>query len=98
MKISKDDVKHVALLSRLAMEPDELEKFTKQLGDILAYAGMLDELDIAAVPPTSHTVPLKNVFREDTPGTSLPFEEALSNAPDPCGKFFCVPKVIDDIP
>ncbi|MFA6451325.1 MAG: Asp-tRNA(Asn)/Glu-tRNA(Gln) amidotransferase subunit GatC [bacterium] len=96
MAISRDEVKQVAFLSRLEMSDDELGKFTGQLSQILEYASMLNELDMEDVPPTSHVVPMKNVFREDVAKESYPIEKVLANAPEPLGNFFRVPRVIDD--
>jgi len=95
-KISREEVRKVAFLGRLHLTDEEIEKFTGQVGDILDYASMLDELDIAGVEPTSHVVPLKNVFREDKRRDSIPVEEVLKNAPEPLGDYFCVPKIIDE--
>jgi aspartyl-tRNA(Asn)/glutamyl-tRNA(Gln) amidotransferase subunit C len=96
MAITREDVREVAFLSRLEMTEEELDKFTGQLGDILEYASMLNELDIAGVEPTSHAAPLKNVFRDDVMKESCPVEKALANAPEPFGNFFRVPRVIEE--
>jgi aspartyl-tRNA(Asn)/glutamyl-tRNA(Gln) amidotransferase subunit C len=96
MAISRDEVKQVAFLSRLEMSDEELDKFTGQLSQILEYASMLNDLEIADVPPTSHVIPMKNVFREDIVRESYPIEKVLANAPEPFGNFFRVPRVIDE--
>lgn len=96
LAIKRDEVKDVAYLSRLEMTEDELDKFSTQLSRILEYASMLDQLDLSTVEPTSHAVPLKNVFREDEVKPSFPVSEILANAPDPRGNYFCVPKIIDE--
>jgi len=95
MKISKDDVKHVARLARLRLTEEEKEKFGKQLNQILAYVEKLNELNIENVEPTSHVVPLTNVLRKDEVKPSLSEEEALANAPERKGKYFKVPKIIE---
>ncbi|MBU4310838.1 Asp-tRNA(Asn)/Glu-tRNA(Gln) amidotransferase subunit GatC, partial [bacterium] len=71
------------------------EKFAKQLDQILKYVDKLNELDTEKVKPTSHVLPLKNVFREDKVGKSLKVEKALESAPEKARGFFKVPKVID---
>ncbi|MFH1537569.1 MAG: Asp-tRNA(Asn)/Glu-tRNA(Gln) amidotransferase subunit GatC [bacterium] len=96
MAISRDDVRHIAELARLEMPDDELELFTGQLNDILKYAAKLNELDLEGVEPTSHAVPVKNVFRDDEPRPSIPVDDALSNAPDPQQHFFGVPRIIEE--
>src|ERR1700733_2508445 len=64
-RISADEVAHVARLARLALTPEELERFTEQLGAVLAHAQDVEALDTAGVPPTAHPLPLTNVLRED---------------------------------
>jgi len=91
MAISRDDVLHVARLARLALTDDEVERLTHELAEILAAVGVVAELDLADVPPTSHPLDLVNVLDEDEPRPSLPLEDALSNAPDTEGALFRVP-------
>jgi aspartyl-tRNA(Asn)/glutamyl-tRNA(Gln) amidotransferase subunit C len=95
MKISREEVVHVARLARLAMTPEEAERFTEQLSNILTYVEKLNQLDTTRVEPTSHVLPLFNVFREDQVRPSLSSEKALENAPEKEGPFFKVPKIID---
>jgi len=95
MKISKKDVEYVAKLAKLKLSEKEREKFTKQLDQILKYVDKLNELDTKKVKPTSHVLPLKNVFREDKVGKSLKVEKVLENAPEKAKGFFKVPKVIE---
>lgn len=94
-KITKKDVEHVAKLARLRLSEKEKEKFAKQLDQILKYVDKLNELDTEKVKPTSHVLPLKNVFREDKAGKSLKVEKVLENAPEKVKGFFKVPKVIE---
>ncbi|MEW6189292.1 MAG: Asp-tRNA(Asn)/Glu-tRNA(Gln) amidotransferase subunit GatC [Actinomycetota bacterium] len=94
MAISKKEVEHVAWLARLFLTEEEKERFTKQLSEILDHAGKIARLDTSKVPPTSHVLPLKNVFRDDKTRFSLPREEALSNAPKKEQGAFVVPKII----
>ena len=95
LKITKDEVKHVAHLARLDFSEAEQEKFTSQLNDILMYMEKLNEVDTAGVEPMSHAIALNNAFRDDQVGESVGHDLALSNAPDPRGHFFRVPKVIE---
>ncbi|NPU85371.1 MAG: Asp-tRNA(Asn)/Glu-tRNA(Gln) amidotransferase subunit GatC [Syntrophaceae bacterium] len=95
MKITKDEVAYVAHLARLEFGGEEMEKFTSQLNDILLYMEKLNEADTTGVEPMTHAIAQKNAFREDMIRSSLPIGEALSNAPDPKGEFFRVPKVIE---
>ena len=93
MAISKEEVLHVARLARLALTDEEVERLTEELGAILDAVGVVAELDLADVPPTSHPLDLVNVWDEDLPRPSLSPEEALANAPDPAGGMFRVPSV-----
>jgi aspartyl-tRNA(Asn)/glutamyl-tRNA(Gln) amidotransferase subunit C len=95
MKITREQVENVARLARLAISEREKELFTRQLGEILTYIEKLKELDTSKVDPTSHVLPIKNIFREDEVRPSLPREEILKNAPDRTGEFFRVPKIIE---
>jgi aspartyl-tRNA(Asn)/glutamyl-tRNA(Gln) amidotransferase subunit C len=95
MKITREQVENVARLARLAISEREKELFTRQLGEILTYIEKLKELDTSKVDPTSHVLPIKNIFREDEVRPSLPREEILKNAPDRTEEFFRVPKIIE---
>lgn len=95
MKISADEVSHIAGLSRLILLNEEAETFREQLNSILDYVEQLGKLDTANIDPTSHVLPLSNVMREDLIKPSLPVEEALKNGPDGTGKFYRVPKIIE---
>ncbi len=90
------DVKKVALLARLPLSEEELQASGEQLNAILDYVRVLDEVDIAGVAPMPHPVPAENVFREDQTLPSLPREAALSNAPKSDGRFFLVPKILEE--
>ena len=93
-KITLDQVRHVAKLSRLALDESRLEKFTTQLASILGYVAKISEVDVTGVEPMAHALPIHNVFREDIVEPSLPLEKVLENAPDSDGPFFKVPKII----
>jgi aspartyl-tRNA(Asn)/glutamyl-tRNA(Gln) amidotransferase subunit C len=94
MALTRDEVLHVATLARLSLEPAEIELFTRQLNDILAYVEKLQELDTSGVPPLTHVVPVSNVFREDTVTPCLDRDAALDNAPAKEAGAFLVPRII----
>ncbi|KPL11243.1 glutamyl-tRNA amidotransferase [candidate division BRC1 bacterium SM23_51] len=95
-KISEGDVRHVAHLSRLQFDDDEVRRLAKDLNNILAYVDKLAELDTENVEPTSHALKMENVLREDEVRPSLTSEQALANAPEREGPFFKVPQIIQE--
>lgn len=95
-KITEEMVRHVAHLSRLEFNDEQIKNFTKQLNSILEYMDKLNELDTANVEPTSHSVALTNVFRDDKVEQPLSVEDALANAPEKEDNCFKVPKVIQE--
>ena len=95
MKISRQEVEHVAKLARLELSEQEKEKLTDQLSNILTYVEKLNELDSTGVEPTSHVLDIKNVMRDDVAAPSLPQERALANAPDKAAGHYKVPKIIE---
>jgi aspartyl-tRNA(Asn)/glutamyl-tRNA(Gln) amidotransferase subunit C len=95
MKISKQEVEHVAKLARLELSEQEQEKLTDQLSNILTYVEKLNELDTRGVEPTSHVLDIKNVMREDRGAPSLPQARALANAPEQAAGHYKVPKIIE---
>jgi aspartyl-tRNA(Asn)/glutamyl-tRNA(Gln) amidotransferase subunit C len=94
--ISRDEVAHLARLSRLAVTDDELDLFAGQLDVILQAVARVGEVAAADIPPTSHSVPLTNVFRDDVVRPSLAQQEALSGAPDAADGRFRVPRILDE--
>lgn len=92
--ITKEDVQYIASLSRIHLQGDEIERLTKDLENILHYVHKLEKLDVRAVAPTSHVLPLANVYREDEVKPSLPQAEVMKVAVAPHNGFFKVPKVI----
>lgn len=96
-RISPADVRHVALLSRLHLTEEDIPHYTDVLNSILDYFAKLNELDTTNVSPTSHSIEMCNVFREDVPLPSLPVEEAIANAPDAEDNCFRVPKIIQEM-
>ena len=95
MKISIDDVRHVATLARLRLGEDEERRLVDQLDAILGYVDKLNELDVAAVPPTSHVLDVAAPLREDRVTNEPDADRLLENAPDRAGPFFRVPKIIE---
>lgn len=89
------DVAYVAKLARLTLSEEETRLFQAQLGEVLAHADKLREVDVSNVEATAHAVPLFNVFREDEPRDWFTAEEALSNAPQKNNNLFRVPKVVE---
>lgn len=81
MKLTVEQVRHVAELARLGLGEDEMERLTGELSKILDYIDQLDQLDTSAVEPTAQVGGLADVFREDAVEESLPVESALTNAP-----------------
>jgi aspartyl-tRNA(Asn)/glutamyl-tRNA(Gln) amidotransferase subunit C len=95
MKITMKEVEHVARLARLELTDEEKERMRAQLDSILTYIDKLNELDTSAVEPTSHVLPMMNVFRDDEVRPSLSQEETLANAPDRQELFFRVPRILE---
>jgi len=95
MKITKQEVEHVAKLARLELSEQEKERLTDQLSNILTYVEKLNELDTSGVEPTSHVLDINNVMRDDVPRESLPQERALANAPEKAAGHYKVPKIIE---
>ena len=94
--ITREDVDHVAELARLELTPTEQEQLIAQLNSILTYFEKLNELDTIGVEPTSHVMPLSNVFRDDEVRPSLDRIEVLRNAPEEAHCFFKVPRIIEE--
>ena len=82
MKLSIEQVRHIAELAKLSLTPEETERYREQLSAILDYADTLQQLDVADIEPMSHAIALTNVMRADVPADSTPREEILANAPD----------------
>lgn len=89
------DVAYVARLARLNLSEEETQLFQTQLGQVLAYAEKLREVDVSEVDPAAHGTPIFNVFREDEPRSWFTAEEALSNAPRHANGLFLVTKVVE---
>ena len=95
MKITPEMVEHVARLARLELSDQDAVRMEAQLGDILNYIGLLDDLDTSDVPPTSHVIDLFNVMRDDVVTPSMPVEKGMANAPEKAGTAFKVPRIME---
>mgnify|MGYP005844011433 CR=1 FL=1 len=91
--ISEEEVRHIAKLAEIDFSNKELEKITAQLDEILKHVAKISKVDTDKIIPTSHTLNINNVFREDTVRESLSQEDALKNAPEQMGDGFLVPKI-----
>ena len=91
----KMDIEKVARLARLELSEDEKETFGNQMEQILTYMEQLNRIDTAGVDPTSHAIPVYNVFRNDEVKPSFPREEVLAIAPDEEDGHFKVPRIIE---
>ena len=94
MKITKEEVLHVAKLARLNMDEASVDKFAGQISTILEYMDTLNQVDTEGVKATSHAISLTNAFREDEATGHLDREAALANAPEKEDGSFIVPKVV----
>jgi aspartyl-tRNA(Asn)/glutamyl-tRNA(Gln) amidotransferase subunit C len=93
---TRDQVAAIAALATLDLDESELDLFARQLGDVLAYAERVQQIDTSGVPPTAYVIARRDADRPDVVRPSLERDEALANAPDraPDAGFFRVPRVI----
>ena len=94
MKITPEEISHVADLARLHMTQQEITEMARHLDEILNYVAKLNELDTSGIIPTTHAISIVNAFREDEVKQSLERDKALANGPDQNGQSFVVPRVI----
>ena len=95
--MSSIDLRHVARLARLHLSEEELRSFQSQVSQILSFVEKLSEVKgLEKVAPTSHPFSLSDVFREDRIKPSLAIEDFLKRSPQPKGRFFQVPKIIEN--
>lgn len=94
MKITREEVLHVAALARLELDDAAIDRFSDQIGAILEYMETLNRIDTEGIPATSHAIALSNAFREDEERGHLDREDALGNAPQQDAGSFIVPKVV----
>ena len=96
MALSRADVEKVALLARLQLSDDELDRLTGELVQIVGYVDQLAEVETDGVEPMAHAVEVSNVFAADEVQPSLPREKALANAPRHNDQGYLVPAVLGD--
>lgn len=95
MKLSREDVEHIAELARLALSDEELALYQGQLSDILEHFEQLQQLDTGAIEPTATVLPLRSVMRPDEAMAPFSRDDILVNAPDAEDGCFAVPAVMD---
>ncbi len=95
MKVTVKDVEHVAKLARLGLTQVEKKRFTEQLSRILEYAEIINKLDTKNVAPTSHAIPMKNVFRSDRVSEFEDRKSIIANAPKEENNMFSVPRIME---
>jgi aspartyl-tRNA(Asn)/glutamyl-tRNA(Gln) amidotransferase subunit C len=86
---------HVANLARINLTPEEKERYSAQLSDVLKYIEQLNEVNVEGVEPTAHAFPVVNVWAEDIPVPGLSVEDALRNAPEKRDNMIVVPRVVE---
>ena len=97
-RITRAEVEHVAQLARLALDEQEIDALTDELGAILDHAAQVSALDTRNVAPTAHPLPLVNVFRADEVRPVLDRDEVLAAAPEAQEKRFRVPRILGEEP
>jgi len=95
MKLSREEVLHIARLARLGLTEAEVNRLGEQLSNILENFEMLQQVDTSGVPPTAQSISLRNVMRNDEVAPSLPPGEVLANAPRKEGDYFRVRAVLE---
>ena len=95
MKISHQEVLHIARLARLGLTEEDVERLTEQLSDILENFEILQQVDTSDIPPTAQSIALQNVVSDDEVAPSLPQSQVLANAPQKEGDFFRVRAVLE---
>lgn len=96
MSLTRADVEKVSLLARLELTADELDRMTAELGQIVGYVELLNELDTTQVEPMAHAIDVINIFADDVVEPSLDRAAALANAPHSDDEFYLVPAVLGD--
>ena len=96
MPLSRDEVRHVAMLARIGLEAGDEDFYAGQLSGILEHIDRLQQLDTGDIPPTAQVVEIASRLRDDEPRPSLTQEEALANAPSAVNGFFRVPSIQDE--
>ena len=95
MKLTLEEVEHIAELARMRLSDEEKARYGEQLSDILEYAARLQAVDTSGISPTSSVLPARSVLRSDEPRLGLSLQDALRNAPDTEKDQFRVPPVLE---
>ena len=95
MKLSREEVLHIARLARVGLTEEDVDRLREQLSNILENFEILKQVDTTDVPPTAQSIPLQNVTKDDGVKDSLPQDEALANAPRKEGQYFRVKAVLE---
>jgi len=95
VRLTREQVLHIAELAKLGLTEEEVELFAGQLSEILDYAAGLNQLDTESIPPTAQAIRRVNVLREDVVGPSLSPNEALANAPQRQDDYFRVKPILE---
>lgn len=95
MKLTLEEVEHIAELARLRLSDEEKARYGEQLSDILEYAARLQAVDTSGISPTSSVLPARSMLRSDEPRPGLSLQDALRNAPDTEKDQFRVPPVLE---
>jgi aspartyl-tRNA(Asn)/glutamyl-tRNA(Gln) amidotransferase subunit C len=96
MKLTREEVLHIARLARLAVTEEEVDRYVDQLSNLLEHFQVLQQVDTEGVPPTAQSVELRSVMRDDVIEPSLTAEEVLSNAPRREDDSFRVKAVLEE--
>ena len=96
MKISREEVLHIALLARVGLTEAEVDILTEQLSNILENFEILKQVDTTNIPPTAQSIALQNVVSDDEIAPSMPLNEVLANAPQQEADFFKVRAVLEE--
>ena len=95
MGLTKEQIDSVALLSRLELSDQEKEELAGHINRLLENFQKLQEIDAEEVEPTSHAIPVSNVFRKDEVRPSLPAEDVVANGPQVADNCFVVPRIVE---
>ena len=95
MKLSREEVLHIALLARLGLSEAEVDRLREQLSNILENFEVLQQIDTSGIPPTAQSITLQNIVSDDEVASSLTQSEVLANAPQKEGDFFRVRAVLE---
>jgi aspartyl-tRNA(Asn)/glutamyl-tRNA(Gln) amidotransferase subunit C len=95
MSVSKEELYHIAKLSKLEISEEKIDELTQKISDIVSFSNTLANIDIEGVKPTAHILDLKNVLRKDEVKDSFSRETILQNAPEIQGGCVSVPKVVE---